>query len=83
MITYAEAELIQDKTVMRAIRRAEEKTGMKTGMRFLEERPVKVSVTFYPKIQFWVQGLDDMNKVVTAPQRLSAEGYAETRGLLL
>lgn len=91
-ITYAEAEYAKYKNrelavqTMANVRREEHKHGYETGIRHVTGedgllKTVRVSVRFYPKVQFYIS--DVVDGQATNPRELTDEEYSGTYGLKL
>lgn len=83
MLTYALAESRNDREAMRAVRNAEKKHGMKTGVRFSDEGQHLVEVSLYPSVAWWITDTDTRSVPTGERRPLSPEAFALTRGLSL
>lgn len=81
--TFAEAELMNDAGLMKAIRRAEEKYGINTGVRFSESGEHLVSVQFHPSTRFFIQDKNPEDGSLSPPRDLSHEEFDGTWKLRL
>lgn len=85
--TQAEAEYIGDRELLERIRKAEEKFGVKTGVRHSRDgdgnlATYRVSVNFYPKTKFSIEDKAADGSYVNR-RDLMDEEYGKTYGLTL
>jgi hypothetical protein len=80
--TQALAETAADAKLLRAVRKAEEKSGFKTGVRFSQTGQHIVSVTFYPKTKFYIQDMAPDTSLEPA-RELTTEEFGLTWSLRL
>lgn len=78
MLTYAYAELAGDAEAMRRVRAAEDRSGIKTGMRFSARGAHKIEVTFYPNIRWWITDTDASGTPVGERRELTEGEYQAT-----
>ncbi|RWL22514.1 MAG: hypothetical protein EOR63_32265 [Mesorhizobium sp.] len=86
--TYAEAEYLGDKELLARIRRAEAKSGKKTGQRYTRDENGKlvthrVSVSFYPKTKFSIEDQAPDGGEFSNLRELEESEYEKTFGLTL
>lgn len=80
--TRAQAEIMSDTSVLKALKRAEKKHGILTGVRLSDAGQHIVSVSFHPDIQFWIEDYD-VNLGMLNRRKLTTEEYEKTWALRL
>jgi hypothetical protein len=77
MITHGEAARMMDERLVRAVRRAEEQSGFKTGIRYSSQGRHLVQVSLMPNRHWWICDMDDDGMLGNC-RFLQAEDYART-----
>ena len=77
MITHVEAARMMDESLVRAVERAEEQSGFKTGIRYSSQGRHLVQVSLIPRRHWWICDMDDDGMLGNC-RFLQAEDYART-----
>lgn len=77
MITHVEASRLKDDRLTRAVQRAEQQSGFKTGIRHSLEGRHMVQVSLIPKRHWWICDINDDGRLHNC-RIMRAEDYERT-----
>lgn len=77
MITHVEAARMQDERLVRAVRRAEDQSGFRTGIRYSARGRHLVQVSLVPERRWWICDMGDNGRLRNC-RIMTADDYAST-----